>query len=299
MSRTGVDMARSVRPSMARAVLRGLGPHTGAPEQRAERLLGEGLPVPERLHARLVVGLAARGWPALLAAAERLVADDPLFARLPGCADLAELLDRAGLVEPWFHAGHRARRTLSDGVLTVRHVSGLGGGEPTPAESLLVCAIDAVVTAGPAGRSARVEVLADGAVGRPEEILRTGAARVTGWRLQWSAAPAVAAAPSPLETVRARFAREPARPWRLDGTAALLGLSPRTLQRGLADAGTSFRAELLAVRLEVAGQLAARTALPLAEVAAAAGFTDHAHLTRRFHARFGCPPSEFRRAGGH
>ncbi|MFD9064507.1 helix-turn-helix transcriptional regulator [Kitasatospora purpeofusca] len=298
MSRTGVDMARSVRPAMALAVLRGLGPRAGAAGQRAERLLGEGLPVPERLHARLAAELAARGWPALLGAAERLVADDPLFAPLPGCADLAELLDRARLVEPWFHAGHRTGRVLGDGVLTVRHMPALGG-VPGPAESLLVCALDLVATAGPAGRTARVEVLADGAAGRPEEVLRTGAARVTGWRLRWAAAPAVAAAPRPLETVRARFAHDPARPWRLDGTAALLGLSPRTLQRGLADAGTSFRAELLAVRLEVAGQLAARTALPLAEVAAAAGFTDHAHLTRRFRARFGCPPSEFRRTGGH
>ncbi|SDT81629.1 AraC-type DNA-binding protein [Streptomyces sp. TLI_053] len=298
MSRTGVDMARSVRPAMALAVLRELGPRAGAAGQRAERLLGDGLPVPERLHARLTAALAAaRGWPALLSAAERLLAGDPLLAALPGCADLARLLDRARLVEPWFHAGHRTARTIGESGLTVRHVPALGG-EPGPAESLLVCAIDVVATAGPAGRAARVEVRADGAAGRPEEVLRAGAARVAGWRLHWSAPPAVAAAPHPLETARARFAHDPAHPWRLGETAALLGLSPRTLQRGLADAGTSFRAELLGVRLEVAGQLTARTALPLAEVAAAAGFTDHAHLTRRFRARFGCPPSEFRRAGG-
>ncbi|MEV0187988.1 AraC family transcriptional regulator [Kitasatospora purpeofusca] len=298
MSRTGVDMARSVRPSMARAVLRGLGPHAGAPGQRAERLLGEGLPVPERLHARLTAALAARGWPALLAAAERLLTDDPLLGALPGCADLAQLLDRARLVEPWFHAGHRTVRTLDGDGLTVRHVPLLGT-VPGPAESLLVCAIDVLATAGPAGRTARVEIRADGAAGRPEEVLRVGAARVAGWRLHWVAPPSVVGAARPLETVRARFARDPARPWRLGETADLLGLSPRTLQRGLAEAGTSFRAELLGVRLEVAGQLTARTVLPLADVAAAAGFTDHAHLSRRFRARFGCPPSEFRRAGGH
>ncbi|MFJ8436103.1 helix-turn-helix transcriptional regulator [Kitasatospora sp. NPDC094019] len=312
MSRTGVDMARSVRPAMALAVLRELGPRAGAAGQRAERLLGDGLPVPERLHARLTAALAARGWPALLAAAERLLAEDPLLAALPGCADLAELLDRAGLVEPWFHVGHRTGRRLGEGLLEVCHVPRLGG-VPGPAESLLVCAIDVVATAGPAGRTARVEIRADGAVGRPEDVLRTGAARVAGWRLHWSGGgnrsgfgsgivPAVpsgaAAAARPADAVRARFAQDPARPWRLDGTAALLGLAPRTLQRGLAEAGTSFRAELLAVRLAVAGQLTARTALPLAEVAAAAGFTDHAHLTRRFGAQFGCPPSEFRRRGG-
>ncbi|MFB6890286.1 helix-turn-helix transcriptional regulator [Kitasatospora sp. NPDC056327] len=300
MSRTGVDMARSVRPAMARAVLRTLGPDAGEPGRRAERLLAEGLPVPERLHARLAAALAVRGWPALRTAAERLLADDPLLVDLAGCGGLPELLCRVGLVEPWFHAGHRTRRVLDDGVLTARHMPSMGG-IPGPAESLLVCAIDLVGTAGPAGRAARVEVVADGAAGRPEDVLLRGAARVEGWRLRWSHAPAApgGTGPRPLDAVRAQFAREPARPWRLAATAAGLGIAPRTLQRGLAGAGTSFQAELLAVRLEVAGQLAARTALPLADIAATAGFADHAHLTHRFRARFGCPPSEFRRTAGH
>ncbi|MFE6870968.1 helix-turn-helix domain-containing protein [Kitasatospora sp. NPDC057692] len=108
-----------------------------------------------------------------------------------------------------------------------------------------------------------------------------------------------ATAPRPLDAVRARFARNPADPRAPAATAALLGLAPRTLQRALAAAGTSHQAQLLAVRLDVAGHLTARTSLPLADIAATAGFTDHAHLTRRFHAHYGCPPSEFRRAGHH
>ncbi|MFF7455450.1 helix-turn-helix transcriptional regulator [Kitasatospora sp. NPDC008115] len=297
MPRTGVDMARSVRPTMARAVLHTLGPSpAGESARRAERLLGDGLPVPERLHGRLVEALAARGWPALRSAADRLLAEDPLLAELARCGGLPQLLGRVGLVEPWFHAGHRTRRTLSvDGSLIVRHIPSLAR-TPSPAESLLVCALYAAGTAAVVGRTARVEVVADGATGRPEEVRR--ASRVTGWRLHWSDG-RPAAEPRPLDAVRAGFARHPARPWRLPATAALLGLAPRTLQRALAAAGTSFQAELLAVRLEVAGQLTARTALPLADIAATAGFTDHAHLTRRFHAHYGCPPSEFRRTAHH
>ncbi|WP_380283726.1 helix-turn-helix transcriptional regulator [Kitasatospora purpeofusca] len=296
---TGADTARSVRPMMTRAVLHTLGPHhAGDPGRRAERLLGDGLPVPERLHARLVAALAARGWPALRTAADRLLAADPLLADLARCGDLPQLLARVGLVEPWFHAGHRTRRELrDDSTLTVRHLPSLGRA-PGPSESLLVCALDVVGTAAVTGRTARVAVSADGAAGRPEEVLRSGASRVAGWRLRWSDGPA-APDPHPLDAVRAHFARDPARPWRLPTTAALLDLAPRTLQRGLAAAGTSFQAQLLAVRLSVAGHLTARTALPLADIAATAGFTDHAHLTRRFHAHYGCPPSEFRRAGHH
>ncbi|WP_344342069.1 helix-turn-helix transcriptional regulator [Kitasatospora putterlickiae] len=288
MPRSGVDMARSVRPTMARAVLRTLGPrHAGEPGRRVERLLGDGLPVPERLHARLVAALAAHGATALRAAAEGLLADDPLLAELSRCGDLPQLLDRVGLVEPWFHAGHRTRRALSsDGSsLIIRHIPSLGK-NPVPSESLLVCALYVAGTAAAAGSTPRVEAL------------RTGAARAAGWRLSWSDGPA-APDPRPLDAVRAHVARDPARTWRLAATAALLGLAPRTLQRALAAAGTSFQAELLAVRLEVAGQLTARTALPLADVAATAGFTDHAHLTRRFHAHYGCPPSEFRRTAHH
>ncbi|MER5355200.1 AraC family transcriptional regulator [Kitasatospora sp. NPDC002551] len=296
MPRTGVDMARTVRPAMARAVLRTLGPrYAGEPGRQGARLLGDGLPVPEPLHARLVAALAARGWPALRTAAERLLAEDPLLAELSRCGGLPELLGRAGLVEPWFHAGHRTRRSpADDGSLTIRHVPSLGR-VPLPSESLLVCALYTAGTAAVTGRTPRVEVFADGATGRPGEVLR--ATRVAGWRLRWSDRPA--AGPRPLDAVRTYFAREPARPWRLSATAALLGLAPRTLQRALATAGTSFQAELLAVRLEVAGQLTARTALPLADIAATAGFTDHAHLTRRFHAHYGCPPSEFRRTAHH
>ncbi|MFB7473529.1 helix-turn-helix transcriptional regulator [Kitasatospora sp. NPDC056184] len=301
MPRTGAgaDPARSVRPTMARAVLRTLGPHhAGDPGRRVERLLGDGLPVPERLHARLVAALAARGWPALRTAADRLLAADPLLADLARCGDLSQLLARVGLVEPWFHAGHRTLRVLTDDrTLTVRHLPSLGR-DPGPAESLLVCALDAVGTAAAAGRTARVEVIADGAAGRPEEVLRTGASRVAGWRLHWSDGSA-ATAPRPLDAVRAHFARDPARPWRLPATAALLGVAPRTLQRALAAAGTSHQAQLLAVRLDVAGHLTARTSLPLADIAATAGFTDHAHLTRRFRTHYGCPPSEFRRTGHH
>ncbi|MFG2823772.1 helix-turn-helix transcriptional regulator [Kitasatospora sp. NPDC048365] len=298
MPRTGADMARSVHPALVGAAVRTLGAGAGDAGERARAMLGDGEPVPERLNARVLSRLAAGGWPALLAAAERLVASAPPMAELAECRDLPALLGRAALAEGWFHVGHRTHRSLGERELTVRHLPGLGG-VPSAPESLFVCALDAVATAEVTGRAGRVTVLADGAAGRPEDVLRGGARRVSGWRIDW-ADEVAPGGPQPLDALRGRFAREPDRAWRLDGTAALLGLAPRTLQRGLTAAGTSFRAELLAVRLEVAAQLATRTALPLADIAAATGFTDHAHLTRRFTARYGVPPSEFRqqRAGG-
>ncbi|MFC9328553.1 helix-turn-helix domain-containing protein [Kitasatospora sp. NPDC057015] len=46
--------------------------------------------------------------------------------------------------------------------------------------------------------------------------------------------------------------------------------------------------------MDVVARLIRRTGLPLVEIAAAAGFADHPHLTRRFRERFGRAPREFR-----
>jgi AraC-like DNA-binding protein len=123
---------------------------------------------------------------------------------------------------------------------------------------------------------------------------------VLGWRLEWRPGeiPPQGPAGQPVTAVRRLLAPEPARAWRVASAAAELGVAPRSLQRALTRAGTTFQAELLMVRLDVAAQLIRRTGLPLAEIAATAGFTDHPHLTRRFRERYGCTPSAYRTAPG-
>ncbi|MFJ8041809.1 helix-turn-helix transcriptional regulator [Kitasatospora sp. NPDC096147] len=296
--------ARNVHPVLARAAVRalrrspgmGAGAGVGAAVGRAEELLAVGAPVPELLHAELLVALRRRGWPAVRAAAGHLLdrPRDPLVATLAASSGPAEFLARSRLLERWFHVGHTTAATYDrDGLgLTVRHLPHLGG-PPSPAETLFVAAAYQVATGLVAGREPVLVLLAASGELTPSAACSNSTATLDGWRLRWAEAGPPAGT---LPQLRARIALDPARAWRLPQAAAALGLSSRTLQRLLAAGGTTFRAELLAVRLESAAQLIRRSALPLADIAAAAGFTDHPHLTRRFGERYGCSPQAYRRA---
>ena len=76
--------------------------------------------------------------------------------------------------------------------------------------------------------------------------------------------------------------------------AARLGFSQRSLQRRLADEGTSFTAILDAYRHREARRLLATTDLPLSEVAAALGYAEQAALTRAFGRWEGTSPRRWR-----
>lgn len=54
---------------------------------------------------------------------------------------------------------------------------------------------------------------------------------------------------------------------------------------------------LLRYRLEKASRLLTHTDLPIADVAASAGFQDPVYFTRVFRKHIGCPPSDFRKHG--
>ncbi|TSE20833.1 putative HTH-type transcriptional regulator [Tepidimonas alkaliphilus] len=76
--------------------------------------------------------------------------------------------------------------------------------------------------------------------------------------------------------------------------AALLHVSPRTLQRQLAAAGTTLHALRERVRQELAEQHLLRTAWPVKRVAAAVGFANDKSFQRAFRAWTGCSPAAWR-----
>jgi len=85
-----------------------------------------------------------------------------------------------------------------------------------------------------------------------------------------------------------------------DIVAAEEGISKRYLQALLAGSGTSFVAELNAVRLDRASELLGHPAargLSVAEVAFRSGLLDPGYFTRLFRKRFGITPREWR--SGH
>jgi AraC family transcriptional regulator len=81
----------------------------------------------------------------------------------------------------------------------------------------------------------------------------------------------------------------------LDEIAAAAGLSPYHFTRQFkAATGLAPHAYLIARRVERAKDLLTRTDLPVAAVAAAAGFSHQSHLTRHFKRLVGTTPARFR-----
>ncbi|HUB06314.1 MAG TPA: AraC family transcriptional regulator [Myxococcales bacterium] len=81
---------------------------------------------------------------------------------------------------------------------------------------------------------------------------------------------------------------------RLASAAVALGTSERTLHRTLRVAGTCFRDELAAARVEAARELLAKTDLKIEEIARRAGCASHAHLTNLFKRKTGRSPAAYR-----
>lgn len=82
---------------------------------------------------------------------------------------------------------------------------------------------------------------------------------------------------------------------RIDVLGATIGMTPRTLQRRLAEAGTTYARVLGRARFDVACRLLARDEAPIRDVARSVGYRDAAHLTRAFHRWSGTTPSQYRR----
>lgn len=83
--------------------------------------------------------------------------------------------------------------------------------------------------------------------------------------------------------------------------AAGVGVSLRRLQQAFQAHGDTLTECLWSMRLELARQhLADRefALLSVSQIALAAGFTDFAHFSRRFRARYGLSPSEYRQQSG-
>jgi AraC-like DNA-binding protein len=99
-----------------------------------------------------------------------------------------------------------------------------------------------------------------------------------------------AAVASAAEYLRERYAELV----RLDDVAREVGLSPGYLSRAFRRAfGVPPHRFQLQVRLEQAKRLLARGE-PQIRVAAATGFADQSHFSRRFHTYVGCPPGRYR-----
>jgi AraC-like DNA-binding protein len=77
-------------------------------------------------------------------------------------------------------------------------------------------------------------------------------------------------------------------------TADLVGMSVRTLQRRLAQAGASHHMLLAQARFATAAAVLEQTDAKILELALDLGYSDHANFTRAFRRWAGCAPREYR-----
>lgn len=234
---------------------------------------------------------------------------DPIVHMLLGAATGLELVERWQRMERYVHSRHRLRLERHGARdLTLAHVSELGE-PPEAAEDLLVAGLLAGLLerrgcAGVALRLLRDESgeLDPGHVESSAQPLATNR-----WRLTWRAEPPrdAAARPAPLGASQAiprgltarvlsRLAEDPTRSWSLRVLADELGLSPRTLQRRLADDGTSLSRSIADARVREAARLLAETQTPIGLVGLLSGYADPPHFSREFRKRTGLGPKEYR-----
>ncbi|WP_439133717.1 helix-turn-helix domain-containing protein [Pseudomaricurvus sp.] len=82
--------------------------------------------------------------------------------------------------------------------------------------------------------------------------------------------------------------------YRLETTAPFLSLSARTLRRYLAEAGTSFRAVSLEVRMDLAKDYLLNTQLTAQEIAYQLGYAQPNNFYRAFKSFYQLPPEQYR-----
>lgn len=230
---------------------------------------------------------AAHGRALLLRLGQAVVdaPEEPTLTALTAARDPADLVARWQRLERYVHSRHRVCVLHAvPGQLRLAHVSLQPAEPPLPAEDLLVWGllIGLLQRLGTAGLVSVVDLQA------PAELdLRWAPS-------PWPAAPPPASDAATLAAVQAALAADPGAPWTLARLARQLNLSPRSLQRRLAAAGSSFSTQCMQVRLAASARLLVDGAAPTVEIGYRCGFADQAHFTRSFRRHTALTPARYR-----
>jgi AraC-like DNA-binding protein len=81
----------------------------------------------------------------------------------------------------------------------------------------------------------------------------------------------------------------------IEVAAEIAGISSRTLQRRLAQAGVTYSGLVTSSRMQLARNWLSTTEMPVAEIAASLGYVDASNFARAFRAQTGLAPGAYRR----
>jgi AraC-like DNA-binding protein len=251
----------------------------------------------------------AAGWQAVLALgrAVRHFTSHPVLHAVTAQPAPATIVERWLRLERFGHTRNRTQcltRETQDGLtcLTLRHVAN-DGGTIQRENDLFIWGIFIGLLEGAGVTDIDAELIdtpfwVHGASVEPDAVLPavTHTLRLRGRAARQS--PPVVDSNDPQASVQARLAAliraDHLTPWKLDQAAKVLGLSGRSLQRALRDAGTTFSGVTQRTRAESALTLLRDPRLKLTDIAFCLGFADQAHFTRTFRKLYDVPPSALR-----
>lgn len=292
-----------------------------------ERGLDPGPLLPAQDVARVDLGLkqalvraavAQRGlaWLPLLGQGLHRLKHEPTHHALASARDARDLFERWQRLERYIHSRHRCAIEFDEPLKAgVRHYSLGAGAAPSAAEDLVVAGVLAALLEAIGMRG--VHLWVGDALAYPEPdamgIEKMAMRGRTGhWLFRWEA-PARCHQPRQRETWPAALGADHAwpatareahdrllsdltMPWSLRDLAADMGLSWRSLQRRLAEAGLSYSRLLADVRCRAGAWRLLHTDEPIAEVGFVCGFADQPHFTRELQRRVGLSPAAYRAA---
>ena len=265
-----------------------------------------GARVPLQDKRQLLQALMQRHGPALLLRLGEAVheaADEPTLTALTEARSAPDLIERWQRLERFVHSRHRVvTLALADTGCTLRHVSLRPAEAPAAAEDLLVLGVlvGLLQRIGTADLRARFTGDATWRQRQGRWTVQALPADAATWELAWqqpqaavpaAAVPAGAATPA---AARALLAADSGAAWSVARLAHALGVTPRTLQRRLAEAGTSFSSLWTEVRLAQSARLLVASRETAAQVGYRCGFADQAHFTRSFKRFTAMTPAVYR-----
>ncbi|TLP55910.1 helix-turn-helix transcriptional regulator [Parasedimentitalea maritima] len=246
---------------------------------------------------------------------------DPVWRSALRSETPAVLFDKWRRFEVFAHSSNRVEIDL----ITERHARfrrrATGGPAPTPPENLLICGLIIGLLEGSGCRGLWCDMASQ--LGEPVRIRQQCGfclphdptkLLTNNWTIGWqthsipkaidpqgNSPPQVDLPPvedaslaALLKTITDLMMLDVARQWKTNELASALGLSTRTLQRRLTQAGLSFSQMVRLVRISEACRLLKSEDISLTSIGFCAGFSDSSHFSRDFRASVGLTPSEFR-----
>ena len=230
--------------------------------------------------------------------------DEPLFIALRQASDPLDLIDRWQRLERFAHSLHRIDAVhAGHDHMRLRHVSLKANAAPSRAEDLVVYGVILALLQSVSTNELSFRFGAKASWVTDVESVEFAAASTAEIEIRWMPTAVSATGIDQhnkdiVSRVRAGLESDPCKRWTVASLSSAHFISGRTLQRRLAEQGTSFNALLRSARLVRASKLLATSGQSNAEVGYLSGFSDQAHFTREMKRCTAMTPGQFRDLAG-